>query len=115
MGAGGTWRAVFRKHALIAFTGENLFSEQQNIKSLRSRGAIARTRGACVSRRLQQLIRIDVDGYGDVFGKGQLVERFADKSAQAHNGFATDQNVKTELALQFFQGRRRCVAQNEFF
>ena len=28
MGAGGTWRVLFRKHVLIAFTGENLFSEQ---------------------------------------------------------------------------------------
>jgi hypothetical protein len=32
MGAGGTWRAVFRKHVLIAFTREDVFSEQQNIK-----------------------------------------------------------------------------------
>ena len=29
----------------------------------------------------QQLIRIDVDGNGDVFGKRQLVECFADKAA----------------------------------
>jgi hypothetical protein len=30
MGAGGTWRAVFRKHVLIASTREDVFSEQQN-------------------------------------------------------------------------------------
>jgi hypothetical protein len=48
MGAGGTWRAVFRKHVLIAFTGENLFSEQ-NIKSLRSLGARSPEREARAS------------------------------------------------------------------
>jgi kynurenine formamidase len=30
---------------------------------------------------LQQLIRIDVDGDGDVFGERQFVERFADEAA----------------------------------
>jgi hypothetical protein len=99
MGAGGTWRAVFRKHVLIAFTGEDLFFKQQNIRVCDRGGAITRTRGACVSRRLQQLIGIDVDSDGDVFGEWELVERFADKSAQAHDGIAADQNVKSELAL----------------
>jgi hypothetical protein len=31
--------------------------------------------------RLQQLIRIDVDGDGDVFWEGQFVEGFADEAA----------------------------------
>ena len=46
MGAGGTSRAVFRKPVLIAFTGEDVFSEQQNIR-LRPLGAVANPRGAC--------------------------------------------------------------------
>jgi len=33
------------------------------------------------SSALQQLIRIDVDGHGDVFGKWQFVQRFADEAA----------------------------------
>ena len=41
MGAGGTWRAVFRKHVLIAFTREDVFSEQQNRKVCDHGGAIA--------------------------------------------------------------------------
>jgi hypothetical protein len=49
--------------------------------------------------RLQQLIRIDIDGDSDIFWKGKFVECFADETAQAHDGFATDQDVKTELAL----------------
>jgi hypothetical protein len=49
--------------------------------------------------RLQQLVRIDVDCDGDVFGEWQFVERFTDEPAQAHDGLAADQNVKTELAL----------------
>ena len=48
---------------------------------------------------LQQLIRIDIDGDGDVFGEWQFVERFAYEPAQAHDGFTPDQDVKTELAL----------------
>ena len=47
MGAGGTWRAVFRNHVVIAFTGEDVFSEQQNIKVRDRGGANASTRGAC--------------------------------------------------------------------
>jgi hypothetical protein len=49
MGAGGTWRAVFRKHVLIAFIGENLFSEQQNIKKFAIRGARSPEREARAS------------------------------------------------------------------
>ena len=48
---------------------------------------------------LQQLIRIDVDRDGDVFGEWQFVEGFTHKAAQANDGFAADQNVETELAL----------------
>ena len=61
--------------------------------------ATARQGGACVPQGLQQLIRIDVDGDGDVFGEWQFVEGFAHEPAQAHDGFAADQNVKAELAL----------------
>jgi hypothetical protein len=49
--------------------------------------------------RLQQLIRIDIDRDGDVFGEWEFVERFTDEAAQTQDGFATDQNVETELAL----------------
>ena len=49
--------------------------------------------------RLQQLIRIDVDGDNDVFGEGQFVDGFADEAAQTHDGFATSQDVEAELAL----------------
>ena len=48
---------------------------------------------------LQQLIWVNVDRDGDVFGEWQFVESFADEAAQAHDGFATDQNVETKLAL----------------
>jgi hypothetical protein len=47
----------------------------------------------------QQLIRIDVDGSGDIFGEREFGEGFADQATEAHNGFAADQDVKTELAL----------------
>jgi len=66
-------------------------------------------RAACASG-LEQLIWIDVDCHGDVFGEGQLVDGLTHEAAQAHDGFAADQNVKAELALQFFKRRRRCVA-----
>jgi len=49
--------------------------------------------------RLQQLIRIDVDGDRDIFGEWQLVQCLADEPAQTHNGLAADQDVKSELAL----------------
>jgi len=58
MGAGGTWRAVFRKHVLIAFIGEDLFSEQQNIKKF----AIPGTRSPEPTRvRLQKITATDKD------------------------------------------------------
>jgi hypothetical protein len=47
----------------------------------------------------QQLIRVDIDGDSDVFGEGQFIKRLADEAAQAHDGFAADQDVKPELAL----------------
>ena len=49
--------------------------------------------------RLQQLIRIDVDGDCDVFGEGQFVDSFAHVAAQMHDGFAAEQDVEAELAL----------------
>lgn len=65
--------------------------------------AIARTRSPARETRalprLKQLIRIDVDCHCDVFGEWQLVEGLTHKAAQTHDGFAADQDVKTELAL----------------
>jgi hypothetical protein len=56
--------------------------------------AIARAQSPAREARalpgLQQLIRIDVDGDGDVFGEWQFVEGFAHEPAQAHDGFAAD-------------------------
>src|ERR1051325_11809526 len=63
---------------------------------------------------LEQLIRIDIHRRDDVFGQRQLFERFADEPAQAHDRCAAQQNVKTKLALKFFQRRRRRIAQHEF-
>jgi len=82
-------------------------STQSFPRSLKSRVfklaiAMARSLGRdarALPRRLQQLIRIDVDGDGDVLRKWQFIECFADEPAQAHNGFAANQDVKTELAL----------------
>ena len=48
-------------------------------------------------------------------GRWQFVERLADEAAQPHDCLAADQNVKTELALEFFQRRGRGVAQDELF
>jgi hypothetical protein len=62
-------------------------------------GAIASTRAACAPRDLQQLIWINVDRDGHVFGEGQFVDGLTHKAAQANDGFAADQNVETELAL----------------
>ena len=60
---------------------------------------------------LEQLIRIDVHSDGDIFGERKLIEHFADETAQAHDRFAANQDVETELALQFFQRSRRRRAQ----
>jgi hypothetical protein len=46
-------------------------------------------RRAC-SSALQQLIRIDVDGDGDVFGEWQFVEGFAHEPAQAYDRLAAN-------------------------
>src|SRR5581483_11483036 len=58
--------------------------------------------GKVLTPALQQLVRIHIDSGGDVFGQRQLVERLAHQAAQTQNGAAPDQNVKAELALQFF-------------
>ena len=75
----------------------------REVTAKRSRGVSARApKQARVARalpRLQQLIRINVDGNDDVFREGQFVESFADEAAQALDGFAADQNVETELTL----------------
>ena len=69
----------------------------------RSKLAIARARSPAREARAlpgsQQLIRVNVDGDGDVFGEGQFVDGLTHKAAQAHDGFAANQNVETELAL----------------
>ena len=56
---------------------------------------------------LEQLIRIHIHRDEDVFGERQLVERLANEAAEAHDRFAAEENVETELALQFLQ-RRGC-------
>jgi len=61
----------------------------------------------------KQLIWIDIHGYRDIFGKWQFVESLAHEPPQTHDGAAAEQNVKSELALQLLQRRRRCVAENE--
>ena len=45
---------------------------------------------ACASPELEQLIWIDIDCHGDVFGEWQFVESFADEAAEAHDGFTAD-------------------------
>src|ERR1700682_2032612 len=62
----------------------------------------------------EQLMRIDIDGHGDVFGKRQLIQSLAHEPAQTHDRFATHQNVKPELSLKLFPWRRRRITQNEF-
>ena len=59
----------------------------------------SRLRGRALSPESQQLIRVDIDCHGDVFGEWEFFKSFADEAAEAHDGFAADQNVETELAL----------------
>src|SRR4029079_5197285 len=37
---------------------------------------------------LEKLVGVHIDGDGDVFGKGQFVERFPNQTAQTHDRFA---------------------------
>ncbi len=62
----------------------------------------------------EQLVRIDIDRDGYVFGERQFVERLAHQAAQTHNGCAAHQNVKPELTLQLLDRRGCRLAQNEF-
>ena len=55
----------------------------------------------------EQLIRIDIHGSDDVLRQRKFIQRLAHDPAQAHDRFATHQNVEAELALQFFERRRR--------
>jgi len=64
---------------------------------------------------LQELIWIDIHRDCDVFRHLQLVERFANQPAQAHDGGASQENVKTILSRQFFQRRGRGFGHHEFF
>src|SRR5439155_4464681 len=75
-----------------------VFAPRAEYKVRDREGVIASTRGVCAPQ-LQQLVRIDVDGDGDVFWEWQFVECLTDKAAETHNGFTADQNVKTELTL----------------
>ena len=63
---------------------------------------------------LEQLIRIDIHRGDNVLGQRQFVERLAHEPAQAHDRFATQQNVKAKLALQLFERRRCGVTEYEF-
>src|ERR1700737_3068255 len=47
---------------------------------------------------LKQLIWIDIDGGEDVFWQRQFIERLAHESAQPHDCFAAQQDVKSKLA-----------------
>ena len=53
-----------------------------------------RRAAGAASGGLQELVRIDVDRDGDVFGKGELVEGLADESAKSKDGFAADEDVE---------------------
>jgi len=48
---------------------------------------------------LKQLIGINVDRDGHVFREWKFVDSLTHKATQANDGFASDQNVETELAL----------------
>jgi len=63
---------------------------------------------------LEQLIWIDIHCGDDIFWQRQFIECFAQESAEAHDGFTTEQDVEPKLALQFFQRRRCGVAECEF-
>lgn len=71
------------------------------------------SRELLLQANLQQLIRIDVHRGDHVFGERKFIERFAHQTAQAHDGVAANQDVETELALQFFQRGGRRVADDK--
>src|SRR6266446_8344624 len=98
------------KYSIAASKVNDSFADEIDIYSV-SAGWIAPYRECNFS---EQLIRIDIDGHGHVFGKRQLIQRLAHEPAQTHDRFATHQNVEPELSLQFFQWRRRRIPQNEF-
>src|ERR1700722_13341358 len=66
-----------------------------------------------VTKNSEELIRIDIDPDGDIFGKRQFVERFADEPTQTHNCAAPQQNMESILSLQFFERGWRCVSNCE--
>ena len=51
------------------------------------------------SLELEQLIWINIDGDGDVFGHWQFVDGVANQAAQTHDGLAANQNMETKLTL----------------
>ena len=63
---------------------------------------------------LEELIWIDIDGGNDVFRQRQFIECLAHESAQPHDRFAAEQDVKAKLSLQLFQRRGCGVAEDEF-
>ena len=59
MGAGGTWRVLFRKHVLIAFTGEELVLRAAEHKKVCDPGGRDRQNARRV--RLQKITATDKD------------------------------------------------------
>jgi hypothetical protein len=93
------WLAVGHRDRDSRLSAQGLTRASTEFTQVHNRRGAMASKQARAPRRLQQLIRIDIDGDGDVFGKGQFVDGFADEAAQAHDGFAADQNVKSELSL----------------
>ena len=62
--------------------------------------------GRRLQERLQQLIRIDINGCDDVFRQRKFIQGLAHDPSQAHDRFTPKQDVEPELALQFFDRRR---------
>jgi hypothetical protein len=79
----------------LALSANTFAREKTDVGEAPGRGRASRA----LSRKSQQLVRIDVDSDRNVFREWQLVESFADEAAQAHDGLASDQNVKAKLAL----------------
>src|SRR5205085_12121720 len=46
--------------------------------------------------------------------KRQFIKHLSNQTAKSHDGAAAEQKAKTELSVQFFERRRRRVADREF-
>ena len=82
--------------------GSKAAATMQNVRGVLISLLPKENRGSWQFGRLEQLIRIDIYRRGDVFWKRQFVECFADEPAQAHDGFAPEQDMKSKLTLQSF-------------